>query len=289
MGASRKKRPGGRSNKRRRPDNRRPADSDDALHDASHGVRLNKALAQLGVASRRGAEQLIANGQVSVNGNIVREMPAWVDLDNDRVAVDGVTINKNRRRGKTYLLINKPRGVICTNDDPHGRRKITDLLPHEQRLFCVGRLDAESTGLVLMTDDGDLANHLMHPRYGVPKSYRVTIRGALSDEDVQKLQDGIYLAERRSGGAVKAKAESVRLIKRDRERTRMQITLTEGRNREIRRMLARRGHKVTRLKRVELGPVRLKGVAAGDWRELTRAEVASLRRVARHAAASTDD
>ncbi|MBI1373097.1 MAG: pseudouridine synthase [Phycisphaera sp.] len=253
----------------------------DPLHDAAHGTRLNKALAQLGVASRRAADQLIAEGHVMVNGKPVTEMPAWVDLAKDRIQVDGVTVNKTRKAGHIYLMINKPRGVISTNDDPEGRRTVLDLLPHSDRLFCVGRLDAESTGLVLMTDDGPLANHLMHPRYEVPKTYLVTVRGELADADIAKLHKGILLSEKRSGGMVKAKAEAVRLIKRDRERTRLEITLTEGRNREIRRMLARRGHKVRRLQRVALGPLRLKGVAAGDWRALTRAEVFALRKLAK--------
>lgn len=253
-----------------------------ALQDAQRGPRLHKVLARCGVASRREAERLVEEGRVAVNGVVVDFLPAWVDPEEDRVEVDGRRVNpaKRSRKPSTYLLLNKPRHALCTNTDPEGRRTVFDLVPHEQRLFCVGRLDADSTGLVLLTDDGELANRLMHPRYEVPKTYRVTVRGTLGDEDIEKLREGIILAEKETGKAAKAKAERVKLLRRDREATRLIMTLKEGRNREIRRMLARRGYKVKRLERIALGPVRLKGVGAGQWRPLSASERKALRQAA---------
>jgi len=265
-----------RSNKPKRDD--RPAD----LRDATRGPRLHKLLADLGVGSRRTCEQVIAEGRVHVNGVKVDFSPAWVDPVNDRVEVDGVRVNTPRQRhtGHTYLMVNKSRGVICTSADPEGRRTILDLVPHPQRLFCVGRLDAESTGLVLLTDDGELANALTHPRFEVAKSYEVLISGTLDETDLGKLERGVMLSDRRRSGARRAQAASIEIVRRDRERTRLRVTLTEGRNREIRRMLARLGYKVRRLNRTALGPLRLKGVARGEWRALTRDEVRALRQAA---------
>lgn len=262
--------------KRRPPKPVSPDESAAGLRDASRGVRLHKAMADAGVASRRACEQMIAEGRVTVNGVPVTQMPAWVDPTRDRIAVDGRPIGK-AAKGHAYVLVNKPRGAICTSADEMGRRTILDLVPHERRLFCVGRLDAESTGLVLLTDDGDLANQLTHPRYGVAKTYEVSIAGQLKPEDVARLNKGIYLADRK-GAAAKAAASRIVVLDGDRERTRLRITLKEGRNREIRRMLARLGYDVKRLKRIALGPLPLKGVSVGGWRDLDRHEVAALRK-----------
>ena len=231
---------------------------------------------EVGVGSRRHCEALIADGRVAVNGQPVVALPAWVDPSADRITVDDRPISRPRRGRMLYLMVYKPRGVICTNHDPEGRRRIIDLVPQDAHLFCVGRLDAESNGLVLLTNDGELANQLTHPRYEVPKTYRVTVRGSVDDEAIERLQRGLFLADR-SGGAVKTKTSSVRLLRRDRERSRLEITLREGRNREIRRMLARFGYPVKRLTRIAIGSVRLKGLASGQWRELTRAELGALR------------
>ncbi len=247
------------------------------LRDASRGVRLNKLLAEAGVASRRACDELIDELRVSVNGWTVTEMPVWVDPGADRVEVDGRPIGR-KRRGHTYLMLNKPRNYICTNSDPEGRRRVFDLVPHTQRLFCVGRLDYDSTGLVLLTDDGALTQKLTHPSGEVPKTYRVTIKGRLEEQDIEQMKRGIYLGDRVRGGAVKARVERVKLIDRHHDRSRVEITLREGRNREIRRLLARLGHPVKKLVRTAVGPVKLKGVASGEWRELTRTELASLRR-----------
>ncbi len=256
------------------------------LRDKSRGTRIQKALADAGVGSRRACEQMIADGLVTVNGQTVTELPAWVNLDEDRIVVDHRVISSGGgrasggRRSRLYLMVYKPRGVISTNSDPQGRKRVIDLVPHKDRLYCVGRLDAESSGLVLLTNDGDLCNRLTHPSFGVPKTYLVTIKGRLDEDDIEKLRKGIYLAERRTGGAVKAKAANVVVKTRDVDRSVVEITLREGRNREIRRMLVRLGHPVKRLRRIAIGPVKLKGLASGHWRELTRVEVNALRKAA---------
>ena len=254
--------------------------TEDALRDDSRGPRLQKVLAAAGVGSRRACERLIEEGRVSVNGRVVDTLPAWVDREADRVEVDGRPIAAAPRRSHTYLLVDKPKRVICTNADPLGRTRVLDLIPHERRLFCVGRLDAASTGLVLLTDDGPLAHRLMHPRYEVPKTYQVSVRGQLTGEDIDKLRSGLYLADK-SGRAAKSRAAGVELLSHDRDSTRLRITLKEGRNREVRRLLARLGYKVKRLRRIALGPLRLKGVGKGQWRPLNRREIGELRRAAR--------
>lgn len=257
-----------------------------ALRQASRGPRLHKAIANAGVASRRDCETMIAQRRVTVNGIKIDFQPCFVDPARDHIEVDGQPIQRaktNSRgqlaRGHTYVMVNKPRGVICTNDDPEGRKKIVDMVPHPNRLFCVGRLDAESTGLVMLTDDGELANKLTHPRYGVHKTYMVTINRPLLADDVEKLQDGMYLADK-EGETAKVKAAQIKVVSREAQKTKMLIRLREGRNREIRRMLARLGYRVHRLQRVGLGPLLLKGVGLGQWRPLRRDEVAVLRKVA---------
>jgi len=251
------------------------------LQDADRGLRLHVAMSRAGVGSRRACETMIAEGRVSVNGVDIRpdDMPVWVDPQRDHVAVDGRTIARPRRRTFTYLMVNKPRRVICTNDDPEGRRRIVDLVPQSERLHCVGRLDSDSTGLVLLTNDGELTERLTHPRNQVPKTYRVTIKGSLDGEAIEKLRRGIVLADK-AGQTARTHASGVRLMERDADRTRLEITLREGRNREIRRMLARLGHPVKRLRRIAIGPVQLKGVASGSWRYLTRQELRDLRKAA---------
>lgn len=258
---------------------KRSESPESGLRDAARGVRLHKAMADAGVGSRRACEKLIAEGRVTVNGDLVTEMPAWVDPDADRVEVDGRGIARRRRPGRLYLMVNKPRNVICTNHDPEGRKRVVDLAPHRERLFCVGRLDAESTGMVILTNDGALTEKLTHPRHEVPKTYQVTVKGELTPEAVEKLTRGVVLADR-EGGAARAKAASVEVKRRDRDSTVLQITLREGRNREIRRMMARLGYRVKKLRRIAIGPVALKGVGSGQWRELSRGEVAALRKAA---------
>jgi len=252
------------------------------LRDDARGIRIQKAMADAGVGSRRACEQLIEQGRVAVNEHPVTELPVWVDPTVDKITVDGRLVPRLKQtRSKYYLLLNKPRGVICTNSDPLGRKRAIDMVPHNQRLFCVGRLDAESTGMVILTNDGELTQQLTHPSHEVPKTYQVTIKGKLEAEEIDKLRDGIYLIDKKTRTSAKAHATKVKLIDNSRDNSRLEITLREGRNREIRRMLVKVGHPVKKLKRIAIGPVTLKGVGLGQWRELTRREVNALRRAGR--------
>ncbi|MEM6551277.1 MAG: pseudouridine synthase [Planctomycetota bacterium] len=277
------------------------------LRDATHGIRLQKALANAGVASRRACEELIADGRVRVNGTTVTELPAWVDPATDRIDVDGRPVARPRKTkgthtpaavGKTYLLVNKPRGVISTNDDPEGRPRVIDLpdkaLIAGARLFPVGRLDADSTGLILLTDDGELAHCLTHPSFGITKTYRVTIKGKPSEADLARLRKGLLLThdkksqrapdDDQSKTVKRAKPQAVTVLKSSTDRSRsdrtlLKITLAEGQNREIRRLLARVGFKVTKLHRTAMGPLQLKAVPRSGARRLSATELAKLRRV----------
>ncbi|MEM1212873.1 MAG: pseudouridine synthase [Planctomycetota bacterium] len=282
-----------------------PATTPDPLRDATHGIRLQKALANAGVASRRASEELIAEGRVRVNGTTVTELPAWVDPATDRIEVDGKLMARPRKTkgsrnpdavGKTYLLVNKPRGVISTNDDPEGRPRVIDLpdkaLVAGARLFPVGRLDADSTGLILLTDDGELAHRLTHPSFGITKTYRVTIKGKPTEADLARLRKGLFLTHPRKNGPLtenepqgvkRAKPQAVTVLKSSTDRSRsdrtlLKITLAEGQNREIRRLLARVGFKVTKLHRTAIGPLQLKAVPRSGARALSAVELAKLRR-----------
>jgi pseudouridine synthase len=269
--------------------------------DNSRGLRLQKALANAGVASRRECEALIEAGRVTVNGTRITKLPAWVDPFEDRLALDGEPVAKPKAStakfataGKAYLMVHKPRGVISTNDDPQGRKRLIDLIPANAvpgntRLYPVGRLDADSTGLILLTNDGELTHRVTHPSYGLTKRYLVSVKGRLVESDLARLRKGLHLTEQRPDkkpaerGTKKAAMESVRILRHETDRQRgdrttVSVTLTEGQNREIRRLLARVGLKVRKLKRTAVGPIRLKGLAPGDWRPLSREEVGALRR-----------
>lgn len=244
-------------------------------------VRIQRVLADAGVASRRACEALVEEGAVTVNGAVVQSLPAFVDPASDDIRVSGRRIERPRRHH--YVMLFKPKGYVCTASDPEGRKRAIDLVRHPvaPRLFTVGRLDLDSSGLLLLTDDGELANRLTHPRYGVHKGYDVTVRGRLDDETIEKVRRGLYLVDRRSGEASRTAESDLAILKRDRERTRLFIALREGRNRQIRRIMDRLGHQVKKLRRVQMGPLRLKGLAVGEWRELTPGELGSLRRAAR--------
>jgi pseudouridine synthase len=180
-------------------------------------------------------------------------------------------------------MLFKPKGYVCTASDPEGRKRAIDLVRHPSaaRLFTVGRLDLDSSGLLLLTDDGELANRLTHPRYGVHKGYDVTVRGRLDEETIEKIRKGLYLVDRRTGEASRTAESDLAVLKRDRDRTRLYIALREGRNRQIRRVMDRVGHPVKKLRRVQMGPLKLKGLAVGEWRELTPGELGALRRAAK--------
>ena len=278
----------------------------DELTDKTRGPRLQKVLAGAGVASRRACETFILKGRIKVNGYHVTELPVFVNPLEDRIELDGnpLSIIKPKRRGShsartrtntassgrhTHVILHKPKRVITTTHDPHGRRHVLDLLPPEllatSRLFPVGRLDADSTGLILLTDDGELANRLTHPRYEVAKQYHITVHGRLNEKDLELLKKGVILAHQRvrrhHPSMRRAAMAQVKLIgfSRDKtrgDRTRLSVQLLEGQNREIRRILARMGHKVRRLERVAIGPIKLKGLAVGEWRILKGAEAKRL-------------
>jgi len=267
------------------------------------GVRLQKAMADAGIGARRDCEEMIVGGRVKVNGKIVTTLPVFIDpardkvkLDDELVALAAVEASptagsapKPAVRAFTYVLVNKPKGVITTTSDPEGRRNVLDLLPpslrREERLYPVGRLDADSTGLLMITNDGDLAFQLTHPKFGVTKEYRVTCGGLATPEQLQQLKQGMYLITPAADGtksSKKASMESVRIVKRlvDRargDRTVLSIVLREGQNREIRRMMARIGLKVRDLERVAIGPIRLADLKPGQARLIGKREVDKLR------------
>lgn len=231
--------------------------------------RLNKYLAHAGVGSRRHCDTLIAAGRVKVDGVPVTDLGLKIDPDAHKVSVDDHPV---RAEKNVYWVVNKPVGYLSTNSDPAGRPRAVDLLPHvEQRVYTVGRLDEASEGLLLMTNDGELAYHLMHPRYGIPKTYLVLVAGKPGPADLQKLLDGVWLSD----GRVKAK--TVRRLKPQGNSTWLRVVLTEGKNREIRRMLAQLGHKVMKLRRVAIGPVTLDRLPKGKARRVSEPELKELR------------
>jgi len=234
--------------------------------------RLNKVLAHAGVGSRRRCDDLILRGRVAVDGSVVRELGVKVDPTTQEIAVDNEPLEGERL---VYWLVNKPRGYLCTNHDPAGRPRAIDLVQHvKQRVFPVGRLDEDSEGLLLLTNDGDLANKLTHPRYGVEKTYLAQVAGKPSNDDLDQLLKGVWLG----GGHVRARR--VKRLKAQGESAWLQIVLSEGKNREVRRMLARLGHKVLRLRRTAIGPVRLDRLPSGKSRPVHRDELERLRRLA---------
>ncbi len=255
-----------------------------AFADASRGPRLQKVLADAGVGSRRACEEIIESGEVTVNGHMVAELPAWVDPEKDSISVRGNRIPRPEKH--ICVMLFKPRGIVCTNDDSQGRKRAVDLVNHPSgaRLYPVGRLDIESSGLLLLTNDGDLANRLTHPRYGVHKSYEVTVAGSLDEAAVKKLERGVFLSDMRTSRGRrpgrKTKKSGLKLLKTGRDRTKLLMELREGRNRQIRRMMLYVGHKVKKLRRVKMGPLKLTHLKPGQWRELTPQEMTVLKRAA---------
>ena len=238
--------------------------------------RLQKVLAAAGIGSRRACEEWITQGRVRVNGLVVTELGTKVDPEADRVQFDGRIVRPPRRR--YYLALNKPRGVVSSRADPHAGRLVTEMVDigGNPMLRPVGRLDADSEGLIFLTDDGDFLFKLTHPRYHVPKTYRVQVQGVPNADALARLRKGIMLED-----GLTRPAENVRLL-RGKENVdgtgvgEVELTIYEGRNRQVRRMLAAIGHTVTRLTRVRIGAVRLTGLAPGAWRHLTPAEVLAL-------------
>jgi 23S rRNA pseudouridine2605 synthase len=231
--------------------------------------RLQKILAAAGIASRRKCEELILEGMVRVNGKAVGTLPAFADADKDVITVGDRRI---RPQPKVYFLLNKPKGVICTNFDPQGRPTAIDLVHARHRIFCAGRLDIDTTGLIILTNDTALANRLTHPRYGLTKTYIAEVRGRIEGEHVEKLNEGIWLAEGRTSAA------AVKILKRGPQRSLVGVTITERLNRQVRRMLARVGLPVKSLKRTRIGKITDRGLGVGKFRLLTHAEIAYLKK-----------
>jgi 23S rRNA pseudouridine2605 synthase len=237
------------------------------------GVRLQKVLAGAGIASRRACEIMISEGRVEVNGRLVVEQGLRVDPERDIIRVDGSRIPPPRRH--LYLVVNKPRGVVSTMDDPEGRRNLSDLLegkrPGKQnRLFHVGRLDTETDGLLILTNDGDFAHKLAHPSFEVPKTYLAEVSGQLHQATLKRLRDGVTLED----GPVRP--SSVKLVSTAEDRSLVRLTLHEGRNHIVRRTMEAVGHPVRKLSRTGIGPVRLGSLKSGDLRDLTREELGGL-------------
>jgi len=235
--------------------------------------RLQKVMADAGIASRRDCEQLILAGRVEVDGQAVTQLGTKVDPTRQSILVDGTKLPKV---GRVYYAIHKPPGVVSTNDDPSGRTRVIDLLPAiSQRVYTVGRLDRSSEGLIIVTNDGQFAQRLTHPRYGVEKTYEVQVAGMPTPEVLEKVKRGIHLAEG------PARVVRMRIKSKHKQSAILEMVLAEGQNREIRRIMARVGHKVMRLRRVGIGPMRLHTLAPGAWRKLTSSEVQMLLDAAR--------
>ena len=232
--------------------------------------RLQRAMASAGVGSRRDCEEIILAGRVEVDGQVVTKLGTKVDITTQTVTVDAVDV---RVETLQYFILNKPPGVLSTSNDPSGRMRVIDLINTRNRVYNVGRLDKSSEGLILVTNDGDLANKLTHPKFGVEKKYHVQVVGHPNPASLKALTQGVYLAEGR------AKASAVKYLKRAKETSWIEITLTEGRNREIRRLLAKIGHKVRVLRRVSIGSLQLGDLPSGAHRELTPYELKALQRV----------
>ncbi len=254
---------------KRVPAVRKPRSQGTPRTNTTPGDRLQKVLAAAGIASRRECEQLMLEGRVEVDGEVVTELGSKVDRAKQEIRVDGEPLPKPKL---VYFAVHKPTGVVCTARDPAGRTRVTDMLPKGVgRVFNVGRLDINSEGLILVTNDGDLADKLTHPRYGVEKTYEAYVVGFPDREVLDKLRHGIHLAEG------KAQVVSVRTKSRKKNLTVLELVLDEGRNREIRRLFARVGHKVQRLVRIAVGPIRLGEMPLGAVRKLSSQEVAKLR------------
>jgi len=241
--------------------------------------RLQKILSRHGIASRRSSEQIILAGRVSVNGEIVTELGVKADPECDRIEVDGKLLQTNSPEF-VYLLLNKPTGVVTTCDDPQGRKTVLDILPSQyQHVYPVGRLDYNSSGALILTNDGDFANHLMHPRHHVAKTYEVWVKDIPSSQIINQWQEGIIL----DGKLTLPATVNIMKVERANERTKyqnprtqLQIILSEGRNRQIRRIAEQLGHPVLTLHRVEIATISLANLKLGAYRLLCDREIKSL-------------
>jgi 23S rRNA pseudouridine2605 synthase len=237
---------------------------------AAHGVRLQKVIADAGVASRRKAEELITAGRVVVNGRVVRELGTRVDPERDHVKVDGRHLKA--APPQAFIMLNKPKGVLSTLNDPEGRPTIRDLLHGVSlRVFPVGRLDFDTEGLMLLTNDGEIAQMLLHPRYHVSKTYLAKVKGVLADEEIRELERGVSLEDGRTAPAIVKKAGKAEA------NSWIELTIYEGRKHQVKRMLERVGHPVLKLERIRFGPLTLGDLPVGRYRFLTDREANAIR------------
>ena len=231
--------------------------------------RLQKILAGEGIDSRRKCERMILDGRVEVNGQRFSKLPAFADPDEDEIKIDG---KKLKKTANVYYLLNKPKGVICTNKDPKGRTKAIDLVKSDKHLVCVGRLDVDTTGLIILTNDKGLVNRLTHPRYGLSKTYIAGVRGRVTGEQVEKLKKGVWLSEGKTGKC------SVKVLRKGNKESILELKITQGMNRQVRRMIGKVGLDVKNLKRSKIGKIDDKGIGVGKYRPLSRKEVKYLKK-----------
>ncbi|MFT5284374.1 MAG: 23S rRNA pseudouridine2605 synthase [Planctomycetota bacterium] len=238
-------------------------------------IRLNKYMADHGIASRRRCDELITEGKVMIDGEIITQLGTIVDPEAQRVEIDGCIL-KPDKVNRRYYLLNKPAGVVCTNERRESKLRAIDMVTdrNKGRIYTVGRLDEDTVGLVILTSDGDFANLVMHPRYGVSKTYMVKIIGQIDDESLMKIRGGIFLSDGKTAGA------RVLVKKRSARQSTLLVTLHEGKNREVRRIFARFGWKVSALKRIRIGELTDRGLKVGHWRALKSSEVKILRELA---------
>lgn len=239
----------------------------------SNEIRLQKFLAEAGVASRRASEKLILEGKVKVNGNTVTELGVKIDPEKDKVSVDGKDIQKE---DKKYILLNKPKGYVCTARDFHNEKKVFDLIDVNERLHTVGRLDKDTEGLIILTNDGELTQKLTHPSHQVNKVYFVTVKGYITDKEIKKLEDGVYIKED-DGTKVLTSKSKLELKSRSQRTSSFLLTIHEGHKRQVRKMCLAVRHPVLELKRVQEGQLTLDGLKKGEWRYLTPKEVKELK------------
>lgn len=231
-------------------------------------MRLNKFLSNSGVASRRKCDELISQGKVFVNGKVVSELGLQINEKKDKVTVEGKQIKLPS--SFVYIKLNKPKGYACTAHDEKGRKTIYELIDTDERLFSIGRLDYDTEGLILLTNDGDFANKVAHPKYAIEKEYRVTVEGQIKESELAVLRKGVVVDGERMPSA------KVEFLSADDKFTKLSVVIDEGQNRQIRRMFEAIGKSIRLLKRVRIGQVRLGGLKRGDYRDLTEDELNSL-------------
>ncbi len=228
-------------------------------------IRLNKYLADMGIASRRKADEMILQGRIAVNSEVVRELGTKINPNLDVIEADGNRVDAPQQL--IYIVLNKPTGVISSVTDPQGRKTVTGIVGSRDRLYPVGRLDEDSQGLILLTNDGNLAHKLTHPKFHIPKVYEAAISGQVKQEQIDEMRKGVKLEEGMTAPA------QVREVRRGFNKTLLEITLFEGKKRQIRRMCATLHLHVLQLRRIQMGPIKLGDLEEGKWRNLTREEV----------------